>query len=290
MISKISPNKTSIIYENVESLSFRHIDYANTIILPILVLFAIVTNTLSLVTLTQPNLKKKIFKYMFSMCLFDFYTLFSSFWLSLIRCGALCPYYFSYSYISKFYELYFYLFLANVSVFLSNVMDLHIAFNRLLSFSSSNRFSEKLAKIPFKWQFLSWTIISLILALPNYIITKSVNTIGYLAIKHYSLNGTSFNITYESLYQIQSNNLKSMKIAELILIVVSQVIYIAKPILLIVSCIANLVMGFKFKRFLNEKRKVAPIERSTGKLFVRIYLKYFYSFLNYRNFRLWSIN
>jgi hypothetical protein len=276
MISKISPNKTSIIYENVESLSFRHIDYANTIILPIIVLFAIVTNTLTLVTLTQPNLKKKIFKYMFSMCLFDFYTLFSSFWLSLIRCGALCPYYFSYSYFSKFYELYFYLFLANVSVFLSNVMDLHIAFNRLLSFSSSNRFSEKLAKIPFKWQFISWTIISLILALPNYIITKSVNTIGYLAIKHYSLNGTSFNITYESLYQIQSNNLKSMKIAELILIVVSQVIYIAKPILLIVSCIANLVMGLKFKRFLNEKGKVAPIERNTGKLFARIYLKYFY--------------
>ena len=257
----ISPDNITFLYENVESLSFRIVDYGNVVFLPILVVFSIITNTLTLIVLTQPILKKKIFTYMFAMCLFDCYSLISTFWLCLIRCGALCPHEFSYSYGSKFYELYFYLFLDNVTEFLSNVMDVHIAFNRLFSFSTSNKFSFKFNKIPFKFQCLLWIIFSLIIALPSFILTKSVRIIGYLVTKSYSFNNTEFNTSYEPLYQIQSNRLQNMNAAKLILVLISQVIYIAKPILLIILCIVNFVMGVKFKKYLQEKRKIAPFSK-----------------------------
>ena len=50
----ISPDNITFLYENVESLSFRIVDYGNVVFLPILVVFSIITNTLTLIVLTQP--------------------------------------------------------------------------------------------------------------------------------------------------------------------------------------------------------------------------------------------
>ena len=249
------------IIASIETLSLRPIDYGNVIILPVLILFSMLTNILSLVVLFQTALKKIIFKHMLLMCFFDFYTLLSAFWLCLIRCGALCSHNISYSYGSKFYELYFYLYLTNVSIFLSNIMDLLIALNRLFSFSLTKHPTEKLCKIPLKWEILAWIVASFIFAIPNYILTREVSQIGYLNVN----NGT--HSMYEPLYQVQTNKLGSVKLVKLLLFFIA---LLRKPFPLFVLCLVNLLMGVRFKKYVNEKRKIVPIHNSKPSMHFKI--------------------
>ena len=258
MNKNVSIENTTVIYEHIDSLSLEVLDYGYVVILPAVIIFSLVTNMFSVIVLAHSTLKKVIFKYMLLMCLFDFYTLVSSLWLAIIRCGSLCPYNYSYSFGAKIYELYFFLYLTNVSIFLSNVTDLHIALNRLFSFSvvSRNTLSYFSKKIPLKWQCVIWMVAAFILALPNYILSRSIQQIGFLSVS--SSNRTT---TLEPLYLIRSNSLGNKRIAKFFLLVIS---ILRKPCLLIALCVINLIMGYKFKQHLKDKEKILPVKPSNS--------------------------
>ena len=259
--STISNNNTTSknkekLYYSLDSLSFRISDYGYTYLIPSVCAFGIITNAITIIVIVKGSLKGIMYKYMLFMCIFEIFEMAISFWLMIFRCGTLCPY--DYQYLSKLYELYFYLYLRNVSIFYSNITDLHIAFNRLNNFSKDLKKFTK--KIPFRPRIGILFLLGFAINYPSYLLSRDIVKIGSLVI-YTSENSTSL----RPLYQIKNNPYNDniyWNVAFFILAVSR------KLLLLIILFIANVIMGFMFKKYIKNKELLGAVTRKGNKLVI----------------------
>lgn len=186
-----------------------------------------------------------------------------SFWLMIIRCGTLCP--FDYQYLSKFYEQYFYLYLRNVSIFYSNIADLHIAFNHLNNFSKNLKSFSK--KIPFKLRIGFFFILGFAINYPNYILSRDIVKIGSLVTY---TNGNATNL--RPLYQIKNNAYNDNIYWKIILFIFA---VSRKFLLLIILFVANVIMGIMFIKYIKKKDSLGLGKSVTkgNSFFILLYYK-----------------
>ena len=141
----------SIVHNSTDYLSFRITDIGNTFILPPICILGVLMNLLNVIVLLQPDLKDAIFSFMLINSIADFLFLFICSFTFIIRCGVLCNS--GYTYESKFFELYIYLFVGNSILLFSTLLDIVVSLNRLFSFSlSPNLIYKKIGslKLPIK--------------------------------------------------------------------------------------------------------------------------------------------
>ena len=181
----------------------------------------------------------------------------------IIRCGTLCP--FDYQYLSKFYEQYFYLYLRNVSIFYSNIADLHIAFNHLNNFSKNLKSFSK--KIPFKLRIGFFFILGFAINYPNYILSRDIVKIGSLVTY---TNGNATNL--RPLYQIKNNAYNDNIYWKIILFIFA---VSRKFLLLIILFVANVIMGIMLIQYIKKKDSLGLGKSVTkgNSFFILLYYK-----------------
>lgn len=238
------------LYYSLDSLSYRISDYGYTYIIPLACAFGIITNALTIVVIVKGSLKGILYKYMLFMSIFEIIEMTLNFWIMLVRCGTLCPY--GYDYLSKVYELYLYSYIRNVFIFFSNITDLHIAFNRLNHFSKDlKRFSKK---IPFKLRIGVLLVLGFAINYPNYILTRDIVKIG-----SFVTYGNQNTTLLKPLYQIKNNAYNDNIYWKVVLFILA---VSRKLLLLIILFIANVIMGFMFKKYIKNKEALWTLART----------------------------
>ena len=122
------------VYYSKEEFTPRFVDYSNVYLLPPICAFGIATNILCIIVSSKRDESNaKSLDYILLNSIIDVIFLLIQFFLFIIRCGALCPY--GYTYGAKFYEAYIYLFIGYVLVTSQVLLSMYIAWDRLNMFS-----------------------------------------------------------------------------------------------------------------------------------------------------------
>jgi hypothetical protein len=236
-------NASEIYYYSLGSLSNRVLDYGYVYFIPFACLLSILTNLISVIVLAQPNLKELLFKYMLLNSALDIITFSLVFWMMLVRCGSLCS--LGYSYYSKIYEQYIFLYLQNVSQFYSNCLDLHITFIRLLVFSKSLK---KIADQFISQRIKFGCIVLLGLLIPlNNIFTNEIVKIGSL------VNEFDNSTKIEHLFLVKTKSIEQNVFLKSFLIILN---LLTSSFFIGASLAANLILIYKFKKYIKGKRKL----------------------------------
>ena len=136
-----------------------------------------------------------------------------------------------------------------MSIFYSNITDLHIAFNRLNHFSKDLKSFSK--KIPFKLRIGVFFILGFAINYPNYLLSRDIVKIGSLVI-YTNENTTSL----RPLYQIKNNAYNDNIYWKIVLFILA---VSRKLLLLIILFVANVIMGFMFKRYIKNKELLGAV-------------------------------
>ena len=230
------------IYFSLYSLTAIITDIGNTYILPSICVFGILSNFISIIVLYKMDLKNSMYKFMLIVSIKDFFYLFLPVFLTIFRCGALCP--FGYKFGSKIYELYIYLFIGNTIMTFANMLDIFVSLNRLFAFSSS---SPKASDISFKWRCIVSGVFALIINILVIILPKDIQKIGLLT----TFDPTnSTHIIYDSLYSVKLSNIGKNQIGQLIVTILT---FGRTSFLIFFLFIINLIVGLKFRKHIDKK-------------------------------------
>lgn len=234
-------NSSEVYYFSLDSLSYKALDYGHVYFIPFACMFSVITNFMSVIVLLQPNLKERLFRYMLLNSILDIFTFSLVFWLVLAKCGSLCSVGFSFG--SKVYENYMFLYVQVVSQIYSNFMDLHITFKRLLVFSKSlKKFADKY--VSQRTKLIVIITVGLMIPLPS-LLTNEIVKIGYL------VNNFNNSSRSEPLYLVKSIG-KSIYVKTLMILlnILTSLFFIC------VSLTANLIMIQEFKKYIKTKKKL----------------------------------
>ncbi|CAF0720134.1 unnamed protein product [Brachionus calyciflorus] len=241
-------NRT-FIYNSTESLSLRITDIGNSFILPPICFIGIILNLINILVLLQPELKDEINKFMLINSILDLKFLLICSVTFIIRCGSFCQ--FGYTYISKFYELYIYLFVGNSILLFATLMEILVSLNRLFSFSTSpNLIFKKFNKLNAMLKCVILIIFSLFINFPSYILTRSVQRIGILETK--SKTGL---VNYKELYIVGNNRLGKDPLFTILLFLLT---LFRGIFFLAILFILNIIIGYKFRLQMHKKTKILP--------------------------------
>lgn len=175
------------LYLSKENLTTRFVDYSNVFLLPSICYIGIVTSFVCLlVTFKREEAYAKTLDYIFVNSAIDFLFLLIESFLVIIRCGALCPY--GYTFAAKFYEIYMFLYAGYILVTSQVLLNIYVSFDRLKMFSTKKS-TNKPTSI-FKVYAVCVTI-SAIVNSPSYLISKEVVLLGV-----YKPNGNSSEFDY----------------------------------------------------------------------------------------------
>ena len=228
------------IYNTTNHLSLLLYDYANTYFLPLICLFGIITSSISIIVIIKNKLNNDFNKFLFINSCCDLAFLTTQFFLFIIRCGTLCPY--SYTYEAKFYEAYVYNYSGFVFSTFSLALDISVSLDRYFSFKSSSRYDKY--KLKFEKRCIIIFIFSAAICAPPYLLFRRPQEFGALRIFNKENNLTSF----QKLYKIFET---TDKISQL---VTTFIRLIRGYGLLILLLTLNVLIAFKFKRHLNQKK------------------------------------
>lgn len=117
----------------------------------------------------------KAIDYIFINSFIDLFFLAIEFWVMIIRCGSLCPY--GYSYASKWYETYIFLYCGYVLVTSQVFLHVYVAFDRLSMFSVAVR-STKNCQFNLYHVYAICLILSIVANVLLYAASLEVNAIG----------------------------------------------------------------------------------------------------------------
>ncbi|CAF0913954.1 unnamed protein product [Brachionus calyciflorus] len=243
--STISKDDIKIHY-SLNELSLEIIDLANIYVLPIVCLIGIILNFLSTFVLFKLRAKSELYKFMLSISISDFLFLLLSIFLVIIRCGRFCQY--GYTYISKFYELYFYLYLGNIFLMFVLLVNLLICYNRITSFS---KHTNKTKFVTFKVKIICVIVIATLANVPNYVMTRQVKKIGVL--RKIIANETSGLVFSDmDLFSVESFEFSKINWVKVVLFIFN----LGRGfILMIILFVFNLAIAIKLKMYLNSKSK-----------------------------------
>lgn len=174
------------IFTSKESLTIHTFDFFNVYVLPSICLFGIFTSIICvMVTFKRDESNAKTFDYIFLNSAIDLVFLIIESFLFIIRCGSLCPYGFSYS--SKFYEIYFYLYVGYILVTSQVLLNIYVAYDRYKMFTAKSTSLLRRQSI-----FVIYAVCVFISALANaipYLISKQVLPLGVY--KPFYINASS---------------------------------------------------------------------------------------------------
>ena len=229
------------VYYSKEGLTPRFADYSNVYVLPPICAFGIATNILCIiVSAKRDESNAKSLDYILLNSLIDFFFLLIQFFLFIIRCGALCPY--GYTYGAKFYEVYIYLYIGYVLVTSQVLLSMYIAWDRLKMFSG--KLSAQKPKLNLYIVYIIFFIIGCISNTPQYLIYEIISPYG---IYYPNVNST----WYEIIYIRTTRDIFRSKIAEWLLTACAAV---NSPILFIILFLLNIWLCVKFRVFMKSRK------------------------------------
>ncbi len=145
--------------------------------LPFVSLFALFNSLVCVIVLSNKRLKGVMFQHMLLDSIFSsVYSLSNSFTF-IIRCGIFCPY--GYAYYSKFYEIYFYIYIAKSVELFILLLDVNMSLIRLGSFSAK-RNEQRMSDWAIRTRFVGFLAISFLVCIPVFILFRTIVPIGYL--------------------------------------------------------------------------------------------------------------
>jgi hypothetical protein len=264
--SSLFYSKNQSIFDSTEVFTSKLTDIGNVFILPPICFFGLIANLINIVVILQPEFKGTVYHIMLMNTITDFCFLSIMFFIVIIRCGSLCPY--GYTFASKVYEQYIYLFIGNTFLLFGTLHDIYISLARLGSFKRVS-LQNKQQKLDFKWVCVILFVFSLIINTPSYIITRNVQKVGLLRVNDsddelIDEQQMQSNITtsYEPIYFVLSNELGRNPFVKTFLFVL---IVIRGFFLLIVLFLINLVIAYKYKKYMKKKRRIIPVLTTLSK-------------------------
>lgn len=248
------------VYYSKENLTNRFVDYSNVYLLPLTCAFGILTSLICLiVSIKSYNSNAKTLNYIFINSFVDFCFLLIESILFIIRCGSLCPY--GYKYLSKFYEIYIYLYVGYLLVMSQILLNIYVAYDRLKMFSG---------KVNSQAQMSIFKVFAICL-----LISSLVNVLSYPASKDITLLGVykpdGPNSTNVDLLYIRSTrkNFDSIFWENVLTVVV----VIKDPLVYVVLCAISILVCVRFRVYLN--MRTALLKRDIkGELIIEIVLVY----------------
>ncbi|CAF1037986.1 unnamed protein product [Brachionus calyciflorus] len=234
----ITGSKIRIIYSKNEITNIIT-DYVNVYWLPGICFFGMITSSLGIIGSFSKDFNKNPFKLIFIDSLGDFLFLLTQFFLFIMRCGSLCPW--GFSYWSKIYEVYIYLFTGYTIITFRVLVDISVAFNRLLIFLN---FKQSSKEFNFYLKALIFLTFSVFLNAPLFAISKEVVVLGH----YYPKRNSSF---YEVLYTMSNRSIVKPNWVQIIL----SILAIFKDIVFFVILIGiNIGIAIKFKQLMKKKK------------------------------------
>ena len=258
----------SKIYNSTLDLSARISDISNVYILPPLCLLGIIFNTITLFVLIKSNLKKEIFRFILITTVCDLCFLVINSFTFLIRCGSLCAT--GYTFSSKFYELYVHLYIGNTFLLFGTLLNIIVSLSRFFSLSAKSTKS-KFEKLRFEIKCFGLILVSLIVNAPSYLISRSVQLLGYLEFRT-QIDANTTQLNYEALYSATTNDIGKNAVLTSFLFVLT---VFRGLFLLILLFVINVLIGYKFAKYLENKKKIMPFPLSVNST----NSKYFFVFL-----------
>lgn len=230
-------------FNSTANLTTRIQDLYNTFVFPTILLLGLIFNSLSIWVSLKINEKKNLkdfnmCEYMFCNGVIDLIICFLSIFLPIIRGGVYFEY--CYSFASKIYEQYLYLYLDNAFILCSALIESWFTLDRLMSFDVKK--TQEKNRISFKIKCLIFLIIALVACLPNYIISRNIMPIGILV--------TQDNLV---LYSVSNNSIGNNIYCKIVLFIVTlfRGFFIYTLILVL-----NIIIAYKLKKHMSKKMKL----------------------------------
>lgn len=235
------------IFYSKEKISSRFFDFSNILILPAVCLFGLFTSsTCMLGSYKHDESNSRILNYIFLNSLVDFFFLLTQFWSFIIRCGAVCPY--GYTYISKVFEIYIYSFLGYTLVNSQAIFSILVSFDRFKMFSSLNPNQTNL--------YRSYFLCFLISIGLNFLSIPLIYTIHEFAVYIPSPNKT------EVLYRPAiRNEFESRVIHDLL----AAFLTVKDPFMYLIFGFINVVVVIKFQKYVNRKKSLTEFNNQRCK-------------------------
>ena len=239
------------VYYSKDEFTPRFADYSNVYVLPSICAFGIATNILCIiVSAKRDESNAKSLDYILLNSVIDVVFLLIQFFLFIIRCGALCPY--GYTYGSKFYEIYIYLFVGYVLITSKVLLSMYIAWDRLNMFSGI--LSAKKPKLNLYMVYIIFFIIGCISNTPQIILPKIIIPLGI-----YMTNENS--TTYEIMW-IRSTKVEyQTPLAQWLLTSITIINY---PLLFGLLFLLNIWLCVKFRMYLKSRQQLLKYATSSN--------------------------
>lgn len=221
------------------NLTQQFIDYSNVYLLPSICVLGIFTNIITMIVSYKRNSNENIFKYIFINSTADFLFLLTQSFIAIIRCGVLCPY--GYSYWSKFYEIYIYLFVGYIIIAFKVMLDISVSLNRLLLLSNIKPGSKE---INFYLKAFLFLIISICLNLAPYVLSREI---VIKAFYFNSFNSTEFEILYTKSIKLEFQTTWGRAL-------LASLTIIKDPFLFTSFCTINILLAIKFRKHIKKKK------------------------------------
>ena len=246
------------VYYSKVGLTPRYADYSNVYVLPPICAFGIATNILCIiVSAKRDESNAKSLDYILLNSVIDVVFLLIEFFLFIIRCGALCPY--GYTYGAKFYEAYIYLFIGYVLVTSQVLLSMYIAWDRLKMFSG--KLTAKKPKLNLYLVYILFFIIGGILNMPKLVLSKKIIPLGiYISTE----NSTSYEIMW-------TRSTKSEFRTPLVQWLLTAISIINYPLLFGSLFLLNIWVCVKFRMYLNSRQQLLKYATSCN-LYLHLFL------------------
>ena len=247
------------IYYTKSNLTSLFVDYSNVVLLPSICFFGILTSIACILgSYKRDESNSTALCYILINSITDLLFLLIEFFVVIIRCGNLCP--LGYTYFSKFYEIYAFLYigyvLANSQVF----FNIYISYDRLKMFSAKR---DPLTQKKLYYVLAICTLIAVIANLPPYAIAKEVVALG---IYFPDPNSTDYEILYirsirEDFQSITWQN------------VLTAIVTIKDPFMFLVYCFVNVLVCIRFNQFLHKRKSLVSKRTVTSSKWSFIYMQ-----------------
>jgi hypothetical protein len=252
-------------YESLYDITSRIADLGNVFILPFINMFGVIANTLCIIVFSSNRFKSEVYVFMLISSICDFILALSWFSSFIIRCGVYCNV--GYSYAAKLYEQIIYLYLGNTCLSFTIFNDLYLSFTKL--FSLSNKMSKRTYLIQHRNKIIFVLIVvSVLINIPVYLISREVTLIGYLIIRKDQINSNDSAIYLKSLYSVKNNFIANDTNGRIFLLILT---IMRGLFLLILLAIINIIILYKFKTYIVKKIELLKNQRISGNDFFFIY-------------------
>jgi hypothetical protein len=233
------------VYYSLDTLSPRINDYSYVYVLPFICALGMSTNLASIVVALGIRPLDHMLKYVLINGLLDFLFLLTRLFLFIFRCGSLCPY--GYTYASKFYEQYVYLFLGYTLITFQALFNLIMTIQRLCLFSKSQR---KFLTNVNKWHYLAYSIISILLNAPQYLIPKEIVPFAVYYVRVDNVTA----LDGEVLFKRKDRDVFAT--SEFYQILLILLLIISNPGSYIAIGLLNVQVAVKFRQFIRKKQNM----------------------------------